>query len=191
MSRNNQIIKPHEKITCGEIVRDSNVIILFFQFVIIILVGATVTSCSVIKRNHQNTPDDFNFLARYGYSYGYKVDTYQNTFTKCFGWNSDTVIKFSISDKQKSLVYNEIKRCKISDYTTDFKPYSRIKSIPTPMYYLRFTIDGVEKEIIWETNTESNKCKAVHLRKVFDLIDSYTNQDSTILNLPEDTRVLF
>jgi hypothetical protein len=165
--------------------------ILKLQLAIIFLISVSVNSCSVFERAPKKMPDDFNFLAKYGYLYGYEVNTYQNTFTKSIRWNSDTLINFSFSDKQKSLIYKEIKRYRILNYPTDFIPTSRIKSIPAPSYYLKFTINGIEKVIIWETNTESDRCKATHLRKVFDVIVSFTKLDSTILKLPEDTRVLF
>jgi hypothetical protein len=136
-------------------------------------------------------PSDFNFIAKFGIMKQNTVNTFDSTYTRSFDWNKDTIVIFTLSEKQKELIYKKIKRFKIEEFPYIFEPESSMEISPSPTYYLKFKFEGTEKEILWEKNVYSKEKNAEHLRSIFLEISSFVSQSKIIQRLPEDVRGKF
>lgn len=74
----------------------------------------------------------------------------------------------------------------LSKYPKDFHPENIIEIKPEPSYYIKFKVEGREKEIDWVKNTMSSHSKeAKQLRKVLHMIDSVILKSPEFKHLPK------
>jgi len=168
--------------------RKSIMHMVVFDFALI-YIGLSLSGC--ISSFSPRMPNDFNFIAIYGSMKQNTVNTFNNTYTRTYDWDNDTIVPFALSDEQKELIYRKIKRFKIEEFPNTFEPKSNIEVSPSPTFYLKFKIKGFDKEIIWETNVYSKESNAKHLRSIFSEIENFVNQNKIIQELPEDVRGKF
>ncbi|MBN1320523.1 MAG: hypothetical protein JXA87_06760 [Thermoleophilia bacterium] len=131
-------------------------------------------------------PDDFGFIA--GFSvYGKDVlDTFAGTLQKDMGLPPGTTAHTSLSltPAQLEEVYAELVALDILGYPTDYAPKAELWASTSEFYYLRFRVEGVEKEIRWEEGTLSDEPRAVVLRAWFDKLRDLIYQTPEYKDLP-------
>ena len=135
-------------------------------------------------------PNDFNFIATWGFD-SYKLDTYENELTKMISWENDTVIKFVLTQNQKSNVYAQFIKIDILSYPDTFLPETNVVIDPAVNYSLGIEMEGRSKLIIWNRNVYSNKQNAKRLREVFEYLDDTVMNNLKVKSLPDDTRAYF
>lgn len=160
--------------------------LMIFAIAVVIILGYERKSTTYDKK----MPDNFNFLAKV-HNNTYTLDTYNNELIKKINWNKDTTIKFIVSDKFRVEIYNRLRDIDIYKYPKNYAPTSTVKVSPSFSYYLKYTIDSTTNIINWDLNTESEKKDAKQLRKLFDKIYNYLEQNEKIKRLPDDRRAFY
>jgi len=158
-------------------------LIVIFSLTLIVFFGYKRTSRSYDKE----MPSDFNFFAKVEYD-TYLLDTYNNTLTKKFDWEHDTIISFEIGQEFKEKIYNTLCDIDIYKYPENYAPTSTITVDPSTSYFLKFTFNSDTTEINWTEHTYSEKKEAKKLREIFETIYEYLEQDDRVKSLPEDRR---
>lgn len=156
----------------------------------LIFVCVMLSSCTGINKMGK-MPEDFDFVATYGIAEENTINTFDNTFTKKIDWNKDTTITLYFPYDEKEKVYKKIKRYELEKMPEDFKPESKMDVSSAPTYCLKFRIDDSIHKVKWETNTLSKEREARRLRSIYEQVNDYLNEDTTITSLPEDKRGAF
>lgn len=131
-------------------------------------------------------PDDFGFIAGFSVHGKDVLDTFAGTFQKDMGLPPGTTAHTSLSltPAQLEEVYAELVALDILSYPTDYAPKAELWASTSEFYYLRFRVDGVEKEVRWEEGTLSEEPRAVALRAWFDKLRDLVYQTPEYKALP-------
>ena len=141
------------------------------------------------KENYpKEVPDNFNFLAIYGFGEGNKLNTFNKTYTKTIDWDKDTTIYFELSSEQKRNIYDKIRSLDVQKYPKQFTPISKETIRPSPTFYIKVRLGSVEKEIYWNDNTNSKEKEAQLLRDFFRYLERIVDENPIVKQLPKDDR---
>jgi hypothetical protein len=136
----------------------------------------------------KEVPDNFNFIAIFGFCDGNKLNTFNETFTKTIDWGNDTTIYFELSIEQKRNIYDRIRSLDILKYPKQFIPKSKEEIHPSPSYYVKIRFKDIEKEVYWSENVNSKEKKAQLLRDFFSYLERIVAENPNVKPLPKDNR---
>lgn len=153
----------------------------------LILLLFSLNGCNSTNKDEQlsdRIPKDFSFVFNYGVNAKNQLNSLKGQYTKDMITEPSVTTDLLLSDEEINIIYSEMRKINILNYSEDFKPESDILQTPFITYSIKIVFDGKEKSIYWEDENVSETKEAIQLRELFKRIQEIIINKEEYQKLP-------